>query len=168
MSLATTQMLSQHLATMSARLGLQQRQIQDLEKTLNATKAETSVGDTPDEQAKRESQLADRVESSVRKALRTALTAEIREAIARERQVVEDKIVQSVSVVADDIAVEIKNLTAKTDALSLKVETCGGKSEIAAETLLSHENNLKNLQEKIDAIDSKASTDSGDVAQSTE
>lgn len=132
MSLATTQMLSQHLATMTARIGLLQSQVSDLTAAGGSKGAEAS--------ATSEVELVERVEAAVTKNVRIALAGDIRDAMVRERQVVEDKIVQSVSLVSEDVQVHVQGLSDSVKVLS-------ASSAAAAASLKALEETWKTLSE---------------------
>jgi hypothetical protein len=94
-SLATTQLLSQQLASINARQSMLQLQINDLRETSQAAAQPLTV-----------EAVAERVEASLRKSLRTSVSSDVREAVTRERLAVEDRIVQGLTAVSDDLSAE--------------------------------------------------------------
>lgn len=158
MSLATTQMLSQHLATMTARIGLLQTQVVEL------TKASGGGSKSAEDSAKSEVELVERVESVVSKNVRVALAGDIRDAMVRERQVVEDKIVQSVSLVSEDVQVHVQALSDTVKALSGTVKALSDKFEALSATSAAAAASVKAAEEAVTTLSETAKTIASELA----
>jgi chromosome segregation ATPase len=156
MSLATTQMLSQHLATITARIGALQSQVSDLTSASGSKPAEPS--------AKSEVELVERVEAAVTKNVRIALAGDIRDAMVRERQVVEDKIIQSVSLVSEDVQTQVQGQSDSVKALSDTFKVLSDSVKALSESSAAASASIKALEDTLKVLSETSKALASDVA----
>ena len=143
MSLATTQMLGQQLGNLAMRQNYLQMKLDEIVGGTSDSGDPSSSGAGASDAGG--GGIAARIETSVKNSLRASLAGDVREAVLRERRIVEDKIVQSVTAVSRDLDAKL----ATSDTSVRAVEEALKKNE---EALKKNDDEAKKNEEAVKAL----------------
>lgn len=151
MSLATTQMLGQQLGNLAMRQNYLQMKLDEIVGGTSDSGDPSSSGAGASDAGG--GGIAARIETSVKNSLRASLAGDVREAVLRERRIVEDKIVQSVTAVSRDLDAKLATSDARVRAVEEALKENDEEAKKNEEAVKALGEAAKAAEAKISAIE---------------